>query len=57
MKLSTIVFSTVFAAPDLFGQERDTRCTAKGGSCLDWRYYICTAGYETGLCNGDNNRR
>jgi len=30
-------------------------CTNKGGTCLDYRYYICTAGYETGLCDGDSN--
>merc|ERR1711872_509482 len=32
-------------------------CTSKGGQCLDYRYYICTAGYETGLCDGDSNVR
>jgi len=30
-------------------------CTNKGGQCLDYRYYICTAGYESGLCDGDSN--
>ena len=25
--------------------------------CLDWRYYICTAGYSDGLCDGDKNRK
>nr|XP_039259092.1 uncharacterized protein LOC120335622 [Styela clava]XP_039259093.1 uncharacterized protein LOC120335622 [Styela clava] len=35
----------------------DSGCTNLGGACQDWRYYKCTAGYETGLCSGDSNRR
>ena len=42
MKLSALAFSAVFAAPerDLFGQERDTRCTAKGGNCQEQCCYF-----------------
>ncbi|KAI8520535.1 hypothetical protein Bbelb_002890 [Branchiostoma belcheri] len=35
----------------------DSACDNIGGTCLDWRYYKCTAGYEIGLCSGDSNRR
>ncbi|XP_078493975.1 lysozyme g [Ciona intestinalis] len=35
----------------------DLACTRNGGTCLDYRYYLCTAGYEQGLCDGDSNRR
>jgi len=35
----------------------DTGCTLQGGTCVDWRYYVCNAGVESGLCNGDSNRR
>ena len=32
-------------------------CTNKGGTCTDWRYTTCNAGYERGICPGDNNQR
>ncbi|CAK8683556.1 unnamed protein product [Clavelina lepadiformis] len=35
----------------------DLSCTLQGGTCVDWRYYKCSAGVETGLCDGDSNRR
>jgi len=35
----------------------DRSCTNKGGTCLDYRYYKCTAGYVDGLCDGDSNRK
>lgn len=35
----------------------DDGCTSRGGKCVDWRYYKCSAGVEQGLCDGDNNRR
>lgn len=35
----------------------DSACTSQGGTCLNWLYYKCTAGYETGLCSGDSNNR
>jgi len=57
MKITAVLLASTFAEKDLFGLERDSKCTAIGGQCLDWRYYICTAGYVTGKCNGDNNRK
>ncbi|CAG0889019.1 unnamed protein product [Cyprideis torosa] len=41
----------------LLANADDSRCTAKGGTCTDYRYTKCTAGYERFLCDGDNNRR
>nr|XP_002122335.1 lysozyme 3-like [Ciona intestinalis] len=35
----------------------DYRCTNQGGSCVDYRYYVCNGGVENGLCDGDSNRR
>ncbi|CAK8673884.1 unnamed protein product [Clavelina lepadiformis] len=35
----------------------DLSCTLQGGTCLDYRYYFCTAGFEQGLCDGDSNRK
>nr|XP_039265697.1 lysozyme g-like [Styela clava] len=35
----------------------DWGCTKDGGTCQDYRNAVCTAGYETGLCDGDSNRR
>ena len=35
----------------------DTQCTRIGGTCLNWDYYLCTAGWETGLCSGASNIR
>ena len=32
-------------------------CEDKGGQCVDWRYYVCHAGVETGICPGDSNIR
>ena len=32
-------------------------CEDLGGQCLDWEDYICHAGWETGLCPGDENIR
>ncbi len=32
-------------------------CEAQGGTCVDWRYYICHGGVEQGLCDGDSNNR
>merc|ERR1712137_1502319 len=37
--------------------EYDTQCTRIGGTCLNWDYYLCTAGWETGLCSGASNIR
>lgn len=42
------------------GQETsrsDVQCTNQNGQCLDWRYYFCTAGWESGICDGDSYRR
>ena len=41
----------------LFPVDSDSGCTALGGTCVDWRYYVCHAGVESGLCDGDSNRR
>ncbi|TRY68830.1 hypothetical protein TCAL_15127 [Tigriopus californicus] len=35
----------------------DELCTNMGGTCVDWRYYVCNGGVETGLCTGDSNIR
>uniref|UniRef100_H2ZDV9 Peptidase M15C domain-containing protein n=1 Tax=Ciona savignyi TaxID=51511 RepID=H2ZDV9_CIOSA len=35
----------------------DYACTSQGGSCVDYRYFVCNGGVETGLCDGDSNRR
>ena len=32
-------------------------CEDKGGQCIDWRYYVCHAGVESGICPGDSNIR
>ena len=32
-------------------------CEDQGGQCVDWRYYVCHAGLEVGLCPGDTNIR
>ncbi|CAG5113668.1 Oidioi.mRNA.OKI2018_I69.chr2.g7758.t1.cds [Oikopleura dioica] len=48
MKLSIALASAVFA---------DTQCTSKGGTCTDYRYTTCYAGYERYICNGDSNRQ
>jgi len=58
MKLLATVLAATFSSPaDFLINTRDTACTSKGGQCLDWRDYVCTAGYSSGLCNGDNNRK
>merc|ERR1712130_253910 len=58
MKLLATILAVAFSSPaDFLINTRDTQCTNKGGQCLDWRYYVCTAGYSSGLCNGDNNRK
>jgi len=56
MKLLCTVLATSFAywVEPTAG---DSKCDAINGDCLDWRYYKCTAGYESGLCSGDNNRK
>ena len=28
--------------------EFDAKCTAIGGTCLNWDHYKCTAGWESG---------
>jgi len=52
MKLSALCFGAFASA-----QLTDSGCDRINGQCLDWRYYKCTAGYETGLCSGDSNRK
>ena len=32
-------------------------CEEQGGQCVDWRYYVCHAGVESGICPGDSNIR
>ncbi|XP_078619834.1 uncharacterized protein LOC144886898 [Branchiostoma floridae x Branchiostoma japonicum] len=50
--IQLLVLSAVLAVVNA-----DGACNAMSGTCLDWRYYKCTAGYEVGLCSGDSNRR
>eukprot|EP00095_Tigriopus_kingsejongensis_P012403 maker-scaffold755_size101758-snap-gene-0.22 protein:Tk12403 transcript:maker-scaffold755_size101758-snap-gene-0.22-mRNA-1 annotation:"hypothetical protein CAPTEDRAFT_109895" len=35
----------------------DEGCTSQGGQCLAWTEYFCTAGWESGICDGDSNRK
>ncbi|XP_035689900.1 peptidoglycan-recognition protein SC2-like [Branchiostoma floridae] len=35
----------------------DSGCAALGGTCTDYRYTTCKAGYVTSKCAGDANRR
>jgi len=46
----------ILASIFLFGAHGGP-CEEKGGTCVDWRYYICHAGVEQGLCPGDSNMR
>ena len=39
------------------GQETCQTPDGRTGVCVDWRYYVCHAGVETGLCSGDSNIR
>jgi len=58
MKLSVLFASAAFASEiseDI--STYDTQCTRIGGTCLNWDYYLCTAGWETGLCSGASNIR
>ena len=51
------VWSVPYNGFNLFKKSLDTQCTRIGGTCLNWDYYYCTAGWETGLCNGESNIR
>ena len=44
-------------ATTAFAQDTCRTDDGKEGVCVDWRYYTCTAGVETGLCPGDSNIR
>ena len=35
----------------------DAACLALSGTCNDFRFLTCTAGYTTGNCAGDSNRQ
>lgn len=35
----------------------DAACLALSGTCTDFRFLTCTAGYTTGNCAGDFNRK
>ena len=54
-KMHTTFAILALAATSALAQ--DNACTTAGGVCVDWRYYTCTAGVETGLCPGDSNQR
>ncbi len=47
------VFALLVASAAVVAQD----CEDIGGQCLDWEDYICHAGWETGLCPGDENIR
>jgi hypothetical protein len=32
-------------------------CEDMGGTCVDWRNYVCHAGIQSGICPGDSNIR
>merc|ERR1719394_90630 len=52
------LFSTVvIGALAVEAEIKDAACEARGGTCLNWKHYKCTAGYEQGLCSGDSDRR
>merc|ERR1712133_114730 len=58
MKLSVLFASAALASgisEDI--STYDTQCTRIGGTCLNWDYYLCTAGWETGLCSGASSIR
>jgi len=61
MKVAGLLLLAAAVANALPPQSRNTKqddgCTSIGGTCKDWRYNPCTAGYSTGLCSGDNNNR
>nr|XP_039266071.1 uncharacterized protein LOC120341599 [Styela clava] len=49
---ASIVFSML-----AFATASDSGCTNIGGICQDYTTNVCTAGYETGMCDGGANRR
>lgn len=53
MKLSLLFASAAWASDN--AAPADAACDRIGGTCLNWDYYLCTAGWETGLCSGANN--
>ena len=56
MKLvgSILITLSVAEINSPFAETRDRQCEAIGGDCLNWDWYFCTAGWETGLCSGGN---
>ena len=48
MKISVALIGAVLS---------DSQCIEKGGTCTDYRYTTCAAGYERYICNGDSNRQ
>ena len=53
MKISCLIVGAFAFDDDV--AVTDAACDRIGGSCLNWDYYLCTAGWETGLCSGPNN--
>ena len=49
-----ILLNLTLLAALAFGQD-DSGCTELGGQCLDWRYYICHAGWEVDVCLSDSD--
>lgn len=48
-------FISLFFIP--IEQGDDSQCLNRGGTCQNWIDNYCKAGYESGLCSGDANRR
>ena len=44
--------TVVIGALAVEAEIKDAACEARGGTCLNWKHYKCTAGYEQGLCSG-----
>eukprot|EP00094_Tigriopus_californicus_P004622 TCALIF_04450-PA protein Name:"Similar to PGRP-SC2 Peptidoglycan-recognition protein SC2 (Drosophila melanogaster)" AED:0.37 eAED:0.37 QI:5/1/0.88/1/1/1/9/247/304 len=55
LKLAVVALLAVHAQS--ISLRQDEACTNQGGSCVNWQYYVCHGGVETGLCNGDSNIR
>ena len=63
MKLFAVTLGERFRAIKILvkigfiGLVQANQCTSKGGTCTDWRYTTCNAGYQRNICPGDGNQR
>ena len=54
MELFILLFP-VALTKDIFNDDSEYQCERIGGTCLNWDYYLCTAGWETGLCTNEQS--